>query len=159
MVKSGLSYRTGWPQLPPLPFDTETSGAKNSIENAKHDTQTAEDIFEVQGIKYNNIFFAYRRPRNADPQDFQESYLTLMVTIDTLVTELSPLKQSIIKLRQHLKKRDATMDVAIEFIDHRAVHGILTLPIRHYDTEVLKCWDTVSEIVHSELSSQEGKDG
>jgi hypothetical protein len=88
------------------------------------------------------------------PQDFQDAYLTFMVTIDTFVTELSSLKQSIIHLRQHLKKRNTTINVATEFIDHRAVHGSLTLPIRHHETEVLDHLLTVQESVYSEISSR-----
>jgi hypothetical protein len=50
MDRSGLSYRTGWPRLPPLPVNTETSGARISIENAEHDIQTAETSPKTQQV-------------------------------------------------------------------------------------------------------------
>jgi hypothetical protein len=149
MDDAGLSYRMGWPQLPPLPLDTTLKDAKNSVENGYKILEEVQTILDLQRVYAFAIYFAYRVPRDTNPSDDIKQYHTLVVEINS--TSSGSYQKAIIRVRQLLKGYEATMDTNIEFIDHRAVKGLFTRGLRHYDTAAIEAWDSVSDIIISEL--------
>jgi hypothetical protein len=150
MDNRGLSYRHGWPLLPPLPVQTVMSGAMLAVHNAAQHLETAQSILLVQRIPLHTIFFAYRVPNDASYDEPIETFLTLVATVNTAVP--ATFVASIIQLRQYLKAQEETKDISIELIDYRAVYGLFTFPIRHEETNILEAWDQVSNIVETEIS-------
>jgi hypothetical protein len=151
MDNRGLSYRHGWPLLPPLPVQTVTRGAMLAVHNAAQHIDTAENILLAQRIQISHTFFAYRVPNDASYDEPIEAFLTFVAAVNTAVpvTFVAP----IIQLRQYMKTHEETRDIFIELIDYRAIYGLSTSPIRHEETAILEAWDQVSNIAETEISN------
>jgi hypothetical protein len=143
-----LPYRIGWPELPPLPVTTITDGARHEVEDTVKHLQTVKDILMAQGISSSEVYFAYRIPRYANPEE-HHNFLTLVITADT--TTNFTIRLAVVQIRQHLKKFEDTSNVAIEVLDFRAVDGLNTFPIHFTERIILEEWPRVLEQVISEL--------
>jgi hypothetical protein len=148
-----LSYRFGWPQLPPLPLDTIIEGARDFVQNGSDILESVKTILEAQRVYAFAVYFAYRVPRDIDVAETLESYHTLVITIDSAVP--NNLQQSIIQVRQLLKRNEDTQETFIELIDYRAISGLFTRAVRHHDASVLLAWESASEITMNELEKHD----
>ncbi|XP_014557163.1 hypothetical protein COCVIDRAFT_97721 [Bipolaris victoriae FI3] len=142
MDKGGLSYRAGWPNLPPLPVDTIFTDAFKLVPDASKRIQDAVDILETQGVSNGVRGFAFRVPRDAPDDDDLSPYLTLLCPIDMRKSS-NIVVHAITRIRSEFKKHEAAQVIQIEFIDYRALDSLRNFPIHHNDSDIAKKWEGV----------------
>ncbi|KAF1951877.1 hypothetical protein CC80DRAFT_188450 [Byssothecium circinans] len=151
MDKKGTAYRKGWPSLPPLPVDTIEEGA--SVKDEKHHLNIVKNILDVQQMNDQEIFIAFRAPRNADENNLAH-YLTLVCTTDT-ISNADRIQTAIVRIRNYLRQHECTEYLIIEIIDHRIIQGLVTYPIHHTEKSVLDLWPSISKLVFTSLNTQD----
>ncbi|KAJ4372477.1 hypothetical protein N0V83_004251 [Neocucurbitaria cava] len=145
-----LSYRKGWPQLPPLPVSTIRDGARHLVNNAQAVIEKVQNICNAQRIAPLEIFFAYRVP---EVQQAGESYHTLVVAVD--LRNDPSLYSLIIQIRKHLQEDPKHREIFIEIIDYRAViDGLASFAIPPSEEHLMSVWKPVFEIVLEEVHRQ-----
>jgi hypothetical protein len=152
MDKPNLSYRKGWPDLPPLPVGTIMEEAKSSVENWNARLETVRSILKAQDVESYRVFFAFRVPQDTDGSLVHDGYLTLIIAIDTTVE--SRIHRAIVHIRQSLKSHESTKLVTIEAIDYRVLdRGLCTVPLGKSNKRLLDVWPEVCDMVRTEISA------
>ncbi|KAI8943630.1 hypothetical protein NX059_001615 [Plenodomus lindquistii] len=60
-------------------------------------------------------------------------------------------------MRQYLVKHDATSTLMMEALDYRALDGLVSLPVKYYQTDVLDAYDEASNIVYEEMTRAQAR--
>lgn len=144
-----LSYRKGWPQLPPLPVTEIRNGARNAINDPQAVIDMVQVLCEAQNVHAFHIYFAFRVP---EVQQEGEDYRTLVVTVDF---SNDPIVFSlIVQIRKYLQQDIQHQQIIIEIIDHRAVHGLYSFAIPPSEAHLLDVWNSVFDVALEEICSQ-----
>ncbi|KAJ4989089.1 hypothetical protein SVAN01_05351 [Stagonosporopsis vannaccii] len=146
MDNRNLSYRKGWPQLPPLPVTETRNGARNAINSPQTVIDMVQVLCQTQNIHAFEIYFAFRVPV---VQQAGEGYHTLVVTTDLSNDPI--LYSLIIQIRKYLQQYAQNQEIAIEIIDYRAVHGLFTFAIPPSEAHLLDVWQSVFDIALEEI--------
>jgi hypothetical protein len=146
MDTRNLSYRKGWPQLPPLPVSTIRDGANQKVNDPVAVIETVNMLCVTYSVEAQNIFFAYRVP---EVKELGEDYHTLVVTADL---SKDPLTHSlIIQIRKFLQQDPQHEDIFIEIIDQRAVYGLYSFAIPPSEEHLLEVWEQIFDIALREI--------
>jgi hypothetical protein len=146
MDNRNLSYRKGWPQLPPLPVSTIRDGANNKVNDPVAVMEAVISLCQAQNVDIRDIYFAFRVPA---VQEQDEDYHTLVVAADL---SKDPLTHSlIIQIRKHLQQDPRHEEIFIEIIDHRAVYGLYSFAIPPSEEHLLDVWEQVFDMALQEI--------
>lgn len=156
MDDRGLSYRHGWPQLPPLPIQTSTEDARTLVPNRMALIEHIQTILQHHHVHHKHMYFAFRAPHDAAP-DTDTNYLTLVALVDTAGRDDTMFRRAIVDIRLLFQKSEDTASITIELLDYRARNALVTLPVRYTDEAVLQAYDTVREIVVEEMARAKAK--
>lgn len=153
MDKRGLSYRAGWPTLPPLPMYT-VAGPRGMIPDHTDKLQELANMLSAKGVGCGTPHFVFRVPVDAvDPDDFWP-YLTCLYPTDTIKYS-DRLVEIVVLIKSILKKYDSTNNIQIECIDWRAQGNLISFAIRHDDSGIRERWERTVPIILELLEQHE----
>lgn len=136
-----LPYRAGWPNLPPLPVNETTQGARVRVHDPEGTMEAVQVLCAAQKVYATRIYFAYRIPK---VREYDEDYLTLVIAAD--LRHEPVLFSLILQIRKHLQRDVANEEIAIEIIDDRVVHGFYYFAIPRSDENLLNTWHHIYEV-------------
>jgi len=138
MDKKGLSYRFGWPDLLPPPLVTIT--AHTRLEDEEKHLNTVKKILQDSSVHVQEVFFADRAPRWASAKT-QGMFLTLVVSLDTVLNSRFGMHNAVKKIRHYFKTPGTeTQELPIEFIDFRAMDDLISIPLGPQDNHIVNQW-------------------
>ncbi|KAE8828209.1 hypothetical protein PTNB85_07395 [Pyrenophora teres f. teres] len=149
MDKRGLSYRLGHPRLPELPVRVVTPTTR--LVDEEKVLEMAKNILSSNNIASTEIHIDLRIPYSAKPQDYN-SYMTLLVLLDTEKYSRTLLETVVKDIRQYLKGGGALEALKIEFLDFRAYRDLWSLPLGPKDSIIVDQWPTVLKSLITELA-------
>lgn len=150
-----LSYRMGWPRLPPLPLLNVPRGAHLWVHDPDPIISQLEALFKACPITLIGAVFTYRTPYNlATVRHGIDDYHTLLILVQyPRVEQLGIFCRLIVQIRKILMQQAGTRYTYIKVLDHRA-----TPELRSYAVEPgHQFWsqqDLIREVVMHEIAEQ-----
>jgi hypothetical protein len=150
-----LSYRMGWPRLPPLPLLNQPQGADLWVTNFDAIMSQIDALFKSCPITLLSAAFTYRTPFNlATVRHGIDNHHTLLIlVVYPRVEQLGIVCRLIVQIRKILMQEVGTRHTYIEVLDYRA-----TPELRSYAIESGHLFwvrrELIREVVMQEIAEQ-----
>ncbi|KAH7126767.1 hypothetical protein B0J11DRAFT_579204 [Dendryphion nanum] len=155
--KKGLSYRVGWPILPPLPCSTSTDGIPQHVPHRQQWLTFVRTILQTQGIDDAHPFFAFRIPSALVGVDVDKTeWLTLVIPLPDMEVHRHRICNAMYMIRKEFRKMDSiAKGVTIEFLEHGALAGGYRTPITSASQDLVQAFQKyVPELIHNFLTDE-----
>ena len=151
-----LSYRMGWPRLPPLPLLNMPRGAHLWVHDPDPILSQLDALFKASPITLIGAGFTYRTPYNlatAQRHGIDDHHTFLVLVQYPRVEQLAIVCRLIVQIRKILMQQAGTKYTYIEVLDHRATPELRSYAIEP-EHQFWSRQDLIREVVMHEIAEQ-----